>query len=84
MSRSSKHPGVHVTQRPDSRWAAQSEGATRAAGIFPTQRAAEQRGRQILDGRGGGELVTHDREGQIRSKDTIARRDPFPPRDREH
>ena len=33
---------------------------------------------------GGGDLTIKGRDGQIRSKDTIGRKDPFPPRDREH
>ena len=86
MSKKSAHPGVHITPRDGGRegWATKTAGAKRAEGIYPTQHEAEQRGREILDGRGGGELVTHDREGQIRSKDTIGRTDPFPPRDTEH
>jgi hypothetical protein len=80
----SKNRSVHITPR-DSGWAVKTGGADRAEGIYPTQRQAEQRGREVLANRGGGELVTHDREGQIRSKDTIPpAHDPFPPRDTEH
>lgn len=79
-------PGVHVTPRDHGRegWATQTGGAKRADSIHPTQRQAESRGREILDKRGGGELITHDRNGVIRSKDTIGGSDPFPPRDTEH
>lgn len=72
-----------VTRRPDG-WAAQREGAQRAAGVFDTQSEAEAAARQILQNSGGGELVTQGRDYKIRSKDTINSNDPFPPRDREH
>lgn len=86
MAKGKGGQSVHVTPRDGGRagWATKTGGADRAEGIYPTQRQAEERGREILDRRGGGELVTHDRDGVIRSKDTIGRADPFPPRDTEH
>ena len=72
-----------VTQRQDA-WATQREGSQRAAGIFDTQREAENRGRQILQNTSGGELITQGRDGKIRSKDTINSHDPFPPKDTEN
>jgi hypothetical protein len=80
-------PSVHVTPRDRGRdgWATKTGGAERAEGVYPTQREAEQRGRELLRQRGGGELVTHDRSGEIRSKDTIPPgHDPNPPKDKEH
>jgi hypothetical protein len=65
-------------------WKAQREGTTRAAGVFDTQKEAEDLARGILQRNGGGELVTQNQHGQIRSKDTIGKPDPFPPRDTEH
>jgi hypothetical protein len=65
-------------------WATKSARAERVEGIYPMQRQAEQRGREILGGRDGGDLIIYDRKGPIRSKDAIGRSDPFPPRDREH
>ncbi len=82
MSKKS-HPPIVVTKRPEG-WAPHTPGAERVAKIYPTQRQAEDRGRQILENRGGGELITKGEDGRIRSKDTIARADPLPPRDREH
>lgn len=76
-------PPVIVTKRAEG-WAPQTPGAERVAKIYPTQRQAEERGRQILGNRGGGELITKGEDGKIRSKDTIGRADPLPPRDREH
>jgi hypothetical protein len=50
-----------------------------------TQADADRRAAEILRNAGGGERITHGRDGAIRSKDTIAPgRDPFPPRDKEH
>ena len=82
MSRKA-HPPVVVTKRPEG-WAPHTPGAERVAKIYPTQRQAEERGRQILGNRGGGELITKGEDGKIRSKDTIARPDPNPPHDTEH
>lgn len=65
-------------------WKAQREGSQRAAGTFGTQRQAEDFARGILERNTGGELITQNRQGQIRSKDTINRTDPNPPRDSEH
>jgi hypothetical protein len=78
---------VHVTPRDRGRdgWATKTGGAARAEGVYPTQHEAEQRGRELLLQRGGGELVTHHLNGEIRSKDAIAPgHDPNPPRDKEH
>ena len=72
-----------VTQTADG-WAAKREGSKRSAGIFRTQQLAEKRARQILKSDGGGELITKDRQGKIRSKDTINAPDPNPPRDKEY
>lgn len=64
-------------------WKVTREGADRAAGTFQTQKAAESYARNLLNNNGG-ELITQNRQGQIRSKDTINNNDPIPPRDREH
>lgn len=83
MTRRSNPAPVVVVKRPDG-WAPKTAGAERVAKIYPTQREAEDRGRDILRNRGGGELITQGRDGKIRSKDTIGRTDPFPPLDTEH
>ena len=74
----------HVTRHPSGGWSNKKAGAKRATSIHPTQKAAEDAARTSLRKEGGGELITHGRDGRIRSKDTIGRRDPFPPRDTEH
>lgn len=65
-------------------WKAQREGSDRASRVFDTQREAENYARGVLQNNGGGELITQNREGQIRSKDTINSNDPNPPRDTEN
>lgn len=60
-------------------WAVHAPGASRASSVHATQAAAQDAARATLENTGGGELVTQGRDGQIRSKDTIARKDPFPP-----
>lgn len=70
----------HVTPRGDV-WANKKAGNERATSLHATQAAAQQAARQDLAKQGGGELVTHNRQGQIRQKNTIApAKDPFPPR----
>ncbi len=68
----------------DGQWANKRQGADRPASLHDTQREAEDTAREMLRNSGGGELITHGVDGRIRSKDTIARPDPLPPRDTEH
>jgi hypothetical protein len=69
----------------DDGWRARREGADRAAGVFDTQREAENYARNIMEKPGnGGELITQNQEGQIRSKDTINSTDNNPPKDTEN
>lgn len=65
-------------------WKAKREGASKAAGVFDTQREAENYARKLMKNNGGGELITQNQHGQIRSKDTINSYDPNPPKDKEN
>jgi len=65
-------------------WKAKREGVTRAAGIFETQKEAEDYARGILQNNGGGELITQGVHGPIRSKDTINSYDSRLIKDTEH
>lgn len=65
-------------------WANKRDGADKAASIHPTQAQAIAEARRMLLEDGGGELKVQGEDGRIRSKDTIGKPDPFPPRDREH
>jgi hypothetical protein len=75
----------HVTQRPSGQWADKADGAERAAGLYKTQAEAQAAATQHLQNRpGGGEVVIHRPNGQIRNSNTINRPDPDPPRDTRH
>jgi hypothetical protein len=75
---------IHVVQRPGG-WGAVRPGAKRSSiGIKSTQVVAEKAAKDLARRTGGAEVITHDLKGQIRSSDTIAKRDPHPPIDREH
>ena len=75
----------HITQRPDDQLADTAEGAQRAAGLYPTQAAAQTAATEHLKNRpGGGEVVIHRPDDRIRNSNTINRRDPDPPRDMRH
>lgn len=71
----------HVVQREDG-WAVRRAGARRDSSRHSTQRDAERAARSTAR-RQGGEVVTHGRDGRIRSKDSYGS-DPSPPRDTEH
>lgn len=75
----------HITKRPDGQWADKAEGASRAGGLYPTQGEAEAAAKERLNNRpGGGQVIIHRPNGQIRDGDTINRADPNPPRDTKH
>jgi hypothetical protein len=74
----------HVV-REGNDWLVKKPNAERASSRHATQREADQRAAEILRNAGGGERITHGRDGKIRSKDTIPpAHDPNPPRDKEH
>ena len=69
----------------EGRWVNKRHDASKASSVHRTQAEAEASARRMLTNQGGGELITHGRDGKIRSKDTIGDgNDPFPPRDTEH
>ena len=67
----------------DQKWIDKRNSASRGF-AYDTQAEAAAAGKQRLLNSGGGDLTIKGRDGQIRSKDTIGRKDSFPPRDREH
>lgn len=65
-------------------WANSRNGASRAEGIYPTQKEAIDAARQNLRNSGGGELTIQGRDGRIREKDTVPPgNDPYPPKDKQ-
>lgn len=75
----------HVTKRPDGLWQEKPEGASRAGSVHRTQGAADAAAKdKARRAPGGGEVIVHRPNGQIRDSDTINRQDPNPPRDTKH
>ena len=77
-----KGKNVHVTQTKTKDWAVKTEKSQRADSVHPTQEKAIQRGKEIAQ-HNKSELITHGRDGKIRSKDSFGN-DPCPPKDKEH
>lgn len=71
----------HVTPKGDQ-WQVKGAGNQKATKLFDTQKEAEEYGRQIAKNQNS-ELITHNKQGQIRSKDSYGP-DPCPPKDKEH
>lgn len=72
-------------QKTEAGWTAKRAGGERSS--IPAQRTqlqAEAVAKDLARRTGGAEVITKGRDGKIRSSDTIAKRDPHPPRDREH
>lgn len=71
----------HVVPNPKGGWDVKAPGAKRASVHTDTQAQAQAEARRIVHNSGGGELVTHRVNGQIRASDTVAPgNDPFPPK----
>ncbi len=68
---------VHVVPH-GAGWATRTEGASRVGGTHQTQAAATEAARGQVQ-RGGGEVVIHRPNGQIRDSNTYGH-DPFPPK----
>ncbi len=72
----SKNGDYSVVPRGDG-WAAVGHGNSRASSLHDTQADAYAAARGYSVGQGGGEVLIHGRDGQIRDKNTIApARDP--------
>jgi hypothetical protein len=61
----------HVVPSKDGGWDVKAGGAQRASAHTDTQAQAQARAREIIHNAGGGEMLTHGRDGAIRAKDTI-------------
>jgi len=69
--RMSKGKNQHIVPHPDG-WAVKSEGASKATQVFSTQQEAINRGRDIAKNQQS-ELFIHDREGEIRERNSYCR-----------
>jgi hypothetical protein len=76
-----KSKNVHVVPHKDG-WAVKTPGSDKAYRVTDTQKQAVDIGKDVAKNRGG-ELLTHGKDGKIRSKDSYGN-DPNPPKDSEH
>lgn len=75
----------HVSRRQRGLWQAKKAGASKASGLYPTQREAEKAAKEMLSRQGGGEVRIHGVDGKIRDSDTVKPgNDPCPPKDTVH
>lgn len=71
----------HVVPNPEGGWDVRAGDAQRSSAHAATQQQAIDRAREIVHNAGGGEVLIHGRDGQIRDKDTIEPgNDTFPPK----
>lgn len=61
----------HVVPDPDGGWRVEKPHAERASSRTATQAEAIARAHEIVRNSGGGEVVTHRRDGRIRESDTV-------------
>jgi hypothetical protein len=66
-----KNQQRYVVHNPAGGWDVKKPNAERSSGHFDKQTQADKRADQILRNTGGGENVTHGRDGQIRENDTV-------------
>lgn len=75
----------YVTKKQDGTWKALKENASKASGVFDTQRQAEKEAKRLSHNSGGGEVRIQDKTGKFRDSDTVPPgKDSFPPRDRKY
>jgi hypothetical protein len=61
----------HVVHSPGGGWAVKKPNSLRASSRHSTQAQAQERAKEILSHSGGGEAITHTRDGRIRQSDTV-------------
>ena len=69
-------PNQHVVPK-DGKWAVRGEGNSRATSVHPTQKEAIKEGKKIAENQES-ELFIHNRQGQIRERNSYGN-DPYPP-----
>jgi hypothetical protein len=75
----------YVVKNPDGGWDVKAGGSKRASAHRDTQAAAEQRAKEIVSNRGGGEVRVQGRDGRFRDSDTVPKgNDPRSSRDTKH
>lgn len=61
----------HVLPSPNGGWDVKAPGAKRASSHAKTKAAAVRRAREIVHNAGGGEVIIHGRDGEVRTTSTI-------------
>lgn len=62
-------------------WSVKVEHQEAPVGTAPTQKAAQDLARKVVEqAPDGGEIIIHRPDGRIRDSDTIRRKDPYPPK----
>jgi hypothetical protein len=75
----------HVVPNPDGGWDVVAPHAQRASAHTDTKAEAGARAREIVDNAGGGQVINHNKNGEISNPNTVGGgNDPFPPRDKKH
>lgn len=75
----------HVTKTDSGTWQVLKAGGQRASSLESTQKEAELAAKVLAKNSGGGEVVIHSPNGQIRDSDTVSpANDPNPPKDTKH
>jgi len=74
----SKRAKYHVTKRPDGRWQAKAEGASRAAAVLKTKAVTIDKARDLAKSQPLGQVVIHKSNGRIQTEYTYGK-DPCPP-----
>jgi hypothetical protein len=71
-------PNQWIVPREDGTWGVRPEGANRPSAVFPTQKEAIAKGRELCQNQGS-ELFILNREGEIRERNSYGN-DPHPPK----
>jgi len=74
-----KRTKYHVTKRPDGRWQAKEEGASRASMVAHTKAEVVDQARDLAKSKPLGQLFIHKSDGRIQSERTYGK-DPYPPK----
>lgn len=62
-------------------WVSKKQGASRASSLHDTQAEAYAATKEYLMNSGGGDVSVHRKDNsQVRDKNTIGKKDPFPPK----
>jgi hypothetical protein len=69
-----------MVYKKDDVWVNKKNVSEKASSTHKTQEEAIDAAREMLKNQGGGELSIKGENGKIRDKNTIGRKDPYPPK----